>query len=355
MAYIPTNERVRSAAQEGIDLRDEYGRGGTEVGRRTAGRIVRNEVDLELAVKMRAYFARHAVDRDAPGFDRSDEQWPSNGFIAWQLWGGDPGRAWAERVVAESEKSGTPSTMTQHKTYSAAIEVKAASDEAPHGEFTALVSVFGNVDLVGDRVVKGAFADSLAEYAASGKSIPVVWSHDWNTPESYIGKALSAEETDDGLLVRAAFFDTDRAQTVRNLLTERVVSEFSFAYDVVDEQKADDGANELTSLRLLEVGPTLKGANPETVLVAAKAAEVEAKAGRVLSTKNEAAIREAKQLLDGVLSSLSEAGKSAPVDEDVEVVATVDVDEPVEEVVVAPTESGLDPAVALALLDLEDV
>lgn len=352
MAYIQTNEATRNAAQEGIDLRDEYGRGGTEVGRRTAGRIVRNEVDLDLAVKMRAYFARHEVDKEAPGFSRSDDEWPSNGFIAWQLWGGDPGRTWAERVVAEAEQEGTESQkgedMTQHKTYAASIEVKAASEAAPHGEFTALVSVFGNVDLVGDRVVKGAFSDSLAEYEAAGKSIPVVWSHDWATPESYIGKALSAEETDEGLMVRGAFFDTERAQTVRNLLTERVVTEFSFAYDVIDEQKADDGANELLKLRLLEVGPTLKGANPETQLVAAKASPEEAKAGRVLSSKNEGAIREAKQLLDGVLSSLAEPAKSLEP-----AVAEADV-EPLDEIVGTPDAEGLDPAVALALLDLSD-
>jgi hypothetical protein len=150
------------------------------------------------------------------------------------------------------------------------IEVKAASSEAPHGEFTALVSVFGNTDLVGDRVMPGAFTSSLKSYSDAGKNIPIVWSHDWGNAESFIGKTLSAEENADGLLIRGAFFDTPRAQTVRTLLAERVVSEFSFAYDVVDEQKGSDGINELLELKILEAGPTLKGANPATQLISAK-------------------------------------------------------------------------------------
>jgi HK97 family phage prohead protease len=153
------------------------------------------------------------------------------------------------------------------------LEVKAiGTEEAPHGEFTALVSVFGNTDLVGDRVVQGAFAKSLAAYSAAGKNLPIVWSHDWGNAESFIGKTLSAEETNDGLLIRGAFFDTPRAQTVRTLLSERVVNEFSFAYDVITERKGGDGVNELLELSILEAGPTLKGANPATQLIAAKAA-----------------------------------------------------------------------------------
>jgi HK97 family phage prohead protease len=159
------------------------------------------------------------------------------------------------------------------------IEVKAdASSEAPHGEFTAIVSVFGNTDLVGDRVMPGAFAKSLASYKANGKTLPIVWNHDFGTAESFIGKTLSAEETDEGLLVRGAFFDTPRAQTVRTLLAERVVTEFSFAYDVIEEQKGADGVNELLELNILEASVTLKGANPATQLIAAKSADRRLKA-----------------------------------------------------------------------------
>lgn len=154
------------------------------------------------------------------------------------------------------------------KTYKA--NVKAVND-APDGTFEALVSVFGNVDHAGDRVVKGAFAKSLERWGQSGDPIPVVFSHRWDDLDAHIGKVLTAEETDEGLLVTAQLDieDDPAAAKVHRLLKDRRIREFSFAYDVLDE-KAANGANELLELDIIEVGPTLKGMNPETVLVAAK-------------------------------------------------------------------------------------
>lgn len=152
---------------------------------------------------------------------------------------------------------------------------KAARDDqgALTGDFEALVSVFGNVDRVGDRVVKGAFKKSLGSWKDSGDPIPVLWSHDWQNPESHIGAVTTAEETDDGLVVKGALdiSTNPRAASIAKLLTERRVREWSFSYEVGDERKAKDGANELLELEIIEVGPTLKGMNPATQTLAAKA------------------------------------------------------------------------------------
>ncbi len=423
-------ESMRDEAQQGLDWREEYGRGGTAVGAGTARRIVANDVSLELAVKMRAYFARHEVDQEAPGWNRGEDGYPSAGLIAWKLWGGDSGREWAERVVAEyreteEDKNGAhvvlvvgppaagKSTYVQthakpgdlvvewerlataidpeagrsqkeplrsivgaartalytalgeaaaeqdvrawviagapgvaerkaladevgasrvvvvlcsqdeaaariekdesraaaaeeHRraverwwrkyephgadevVYTGAVEAKAQpgtgqrmnikrhvvaatwsmkSANDANGEVEALVSVFNNKDLVGDRVLPGAFAESLALYAESGKSIPWVWSHQWDNPDAYIGKVTEARETQDGLVVKATFFPTAQAQQVRRLLAEGVVTEFSFAYDVKEQRPGKDGVNELVRLHILEAGPCLKGANSATRLI----------------------------------------------------------------------------------------
>lgn len=274
---------ARDEAERGLRWREEYNRGGTAVGVARA-RDISNGRNLseDTIRRMVSYFARHEVDKQAEGWRQGEEGYPSAGRIAWALWGGDPGRTWAESIIRsiesnENETNGTNNSdakeanRMQIKSFPFdTIEVKAATSDAPHGEFTALVSVFNNIDLVGDRVIPGAFSKSLASYTASGKNLPIVWSHDWGNAESFIGKTLSAQETVDGLLIRGAFFDTPRAQTVRTLLQERVVSEFSFAYDVVDQRKGDDGYNELLELKILEAGPTLKGANPATQLIAAK-------------------------------------------------------------------------------------
>jgi HK97 family phage prohead protease len=275
-------EAAREEARRGLEWRSEYNRGGTEVGVARARDIANGRnLSEETIRRMVSYFARHEVDKRGEGWSPEEDGYPSAGRIAWALWGGDPGRRWAESLVAELDRTEENSTSqeskggrnVQTKTFPAnTIEVKAASNEAPHGEFTALVSIFNNTDLVGDRVMPGAFGKSLETYNETGRTLPIVWSHDWGNAESFIGKALSAEETEDGLLVRAAFFDTPRAQTVRTLLAERVVNEFSFAYDIINEQKGSDGVNELLELSILEAGPTLKGANPATQLIAAKTA-----------------------------------------------------------------------------------
>ena len=47
---------------------------------------------------MRAYFARHVVDKDASGFRRGEDGFPSPGRVAWDAWGGDPGERWSRRL-----------------------------------------------------------------------------------------------------------------------------------------------------------------------------------------------------------------------------------------------------------------
>lgn len=147
------------------------------------------------------------------------------------------------------------------------------------GTATALVSVFGNVDLGGDRVLPGAFTRSLTEWQAKGDPIPVIWSHDWDNPESFVGWAdpKAIEETSDGLVVPMQFdLDRPRAEQVHHLLKTRRVTQFSFGYfarDYEDVEDADYGTvRELKDLDLFEVGPTLLGMNPETELIEAASA-----------------------------------------------------------------------------------
>ena len=153
-----------------------------------------------------------------------------------------------------------------------ALEPPEAAD-AEAGEFTALVAVFGNVDSQGERILPGAFKGTLERWAASGSPIPVLWSHQWMDPDLHIGQVLEASETEEGLRVKAGLdvADNPKAARVRQLMLQRRVRQFSFAYDVLDGAQAEDGAMDLKELELYEVGPCLVGANPLTELMDAKA------------------------------------------------------------------------------------
>ena len=87
------------------------------------------------------------------------------------------------------------------KTCPVRIKAAGAHEGTPDGEFTALVAMFGNIDSDGDKIVKGAFADTLKSWAESGDPIPVYWSHRRDDPDMNIGHVLEAKETDDGLWI----------------------------------------------------------------------------------------------------------------------------------------------------------
>lgn len=153
------------------------------------------------------------------------------------------------------------------------------------GTFEAIVAVFGNVDYAGDRIIAGAFGKSLAAWEASGDPIPVLFSHQWDNLDAHIGEVIESKEllpgdpllptelrANGGLWTKFRLeLEEDFAGRVAKKLSKRTIKEFSFAYDVRDERRATDGANELLELDVLEVGPTLKGMNPATVLLARKA------------------------------------------------------------------------------------
>lgn len=215
------------------------------------------------------------------------------------------------------------------------LQMKAGPDDGlSEGQFEAFVSVIGNKDSYGDVVQSGAFDDTLAEWAASGDPIPVIWSHGYRDISNHIGYLLDAgQKTIDGktgLWVKGQLDIGDGpedavARKANRLLKSRRVKQFSFSYDVTEGayvQSADLGSfYELRKLRLYEVGPCLIGANQETDLLAAKAADAaralaqvaasESKAGRVLSAKNEELLRTAHESIGSVLSTLdSEDGKA---------------------------------------------
>ncbi len=99
------NDGMKSEAQKGLDWREEFGRGGTRVGAVRARQIVAGENLSDDTVKrMYSFFSRHEVDKQAEGFSIGEEGYPSNGRIAWALWGGDAGYSWSKRLVEQMKK-----------------------------------------------------------------------------------------------------------------------------------------------------------------------------------------------------------------------------------------------------------
>lgn len=94
MSFVPP-PAVAGVAADGLALRLRFGRGGTAVGvSRAEGLAARHPLRATEMRVVAGWFARHSRIRRAAGW--ADPERPSAGWIAWQLWGGDAGRAWVE-------------------------------------------------------------------------------------------------------------------------------------------------------------------------------------------------------------------------------------------------------------------
>lgn len=180
---MPTpNEAMREEAERGLAWRREFGRGGTQVGVARARDISNGEnLSMDTVKRMASYFARHEVDKDAEGFNRGEEGYPSNGRIAWALWGGDAGQSWANRILEQEDSdrsrmdADVSSVLCLHEPMEARMaerEIRAMAQplEIREDEDTAIrvsgyAAVFGEeTNIAGmftEVIERGAFASAL--------------------------------------------------------------------------------------------------------------------------------------------------------------------------------------------------
>lgn len=184
-------EAMAANAERGLEWREEFGRGGTAVGVARA-RDLSNRVDLSLDTvrRMRSYFARHSVDKDAEGFSQGEDGFPSAGRIAWELWGGDEGEAWANRIVARLNSLDEEDRAMEVKIEHRAMEL----DASPINEDERRV----RIAISSEQPVARSFGMEILEHSeeaidldflASGRA-PLLLDHD---PEKQIGVIESVD------------------------------------------------------------------------------------------------------------------------------------------------------------------
>lgn len=154
------------------------------------------------------------------------------------------------------------------------------TDKGKPGRFKALFSVAGNIDLDSDRIITGAF-----EEATKNDPHPaVVWTHQWDIPP--IGETLdwgevaATADSKGGAEAEANLFMDDHpiAKQVWKGLDTKALKQFSFAFDIGERRLVEPQGGEKSTRfdgmiqeilkipRVFEWGPTLMGANPETML-----------------------------------------------------------------------------------------
>lgn len=93
---------VADAATRGLELRRKNdGKGGTDVGVQRAVNLKnRDRLSPSTVRRMKAFFDRHQKNKK---IEKGKSPHEDKGYIAWCLWGGDPGYSWAKKVVRQME------------------------------------------------------------------------------------------------------------------------------------------------------------------------------------------------------------------------------------------------------------
>jgi hypothetical protein len=115
-SYTPP-KGVREAARRSLDWISEgkAGSGFTGVGRSRASQLASGKsVSLATLKRMKSFFSRHEVDKEAVGFSQGEKGYPSPGRVAWDAWGGDAGFTWAVSVVSQAEQEVAKHNQGQH-------------------------------------------------------------------------------------------------------------------------------------------------------------------------------------------------------------------------------------------------
>ena len=96
---------AQAEAKKALEWRKEYDRGGTPVGINTARTLAAGgQIGLQKVKHIAKYFPRHEVDKKAKGYKPGQDGFPSNGRIAWALWGGDTAWRWARAIVEQENR-----------------------------------------------------------------------------------------------------------------------------------------------------------------------------------------------------------------------------------------------------------
>lgn len=104
---------VQAEAKRALEWRKKEKRGGTHVGVNTARTLAAGgQIGIRKVRHIAKYFPRHQVDKKGKGYEPGEPNYPSNGRIAWALWGGDAAERWASAIVERENKKSKSNSIT---------------------------------------------------------------------------------------------------------------------------------------------------------------------------------------------------------------------------------------------------
>ena len=289
---------VREEAAKGLAWRSEYGRGGTEVGI-ARGRDLSNGVNIspDTARRMKAYFDRHEIDKQGEGWSPGEDGFPSNGRIAWSLWGGDPGYAWSRKLVeqmnAADEEDRSMDTVIERRSLvideiESDVPLLAVESRSEEGSdqgrewIVGYAAKFGvnSLELEGEfieRIHPDAFG-LVAERRGRKRPLETraLWNHDANYPLARYPGTLLMSVDNVGLRYEFPVPNTTYGRDLAENIRAGIVRGSSFSFQIApggEDWSVEDGRSIRTVTKvgsLIDVGPVTFPAYPDADAKVAK-------------------------------------------------------------------------------------
>lgn len=161
------------------------------------------------------------------------------------------------------------------KTKDFKLDIKSMTDE---GTFEGYGSIFGNVDSYGEKVLPGAFVESLAKHRREGSNVMMLWNHNSYEP---IGIWEDLAEDAKGLWGKGRLLlDIQRAREVHALAKNNAIGGLSIGYRELDTDQ-DGSIRLLKKLDLYEISPVTFPANRRARIESVKSERMEEFARRL--------------------------------------------------------------------------
>lgn len=145
------------------------------------------------------------------------------------------------------------------------LELKELTDE---GVIEGYASIFGNADNGGDKVMPGAFVESLAKARQTGRTVKMLWNHN---PSEPIGVWEDLAEDAKGLRAKGRLvLEVARAREVLALMKAGALSALSIGYRTL-KSAPDGNMRLLEKVDLFEVSPVTFPMNERARISSVKA------------------------------------------------------------------------------------
>lgn len=274
---------AQNNAKRGLDLRKEWGRGGTDVGVARARDISNGSRLSPKTIKRMASFNRHRGNYKPD--DKESDGGPTAGTIAWLLWGGTTGIDWALRMSKriDEEKGDNMEKIIKHYDFKVTETKEIERNQVKYGVVKGYASTFNNIDRGNDIIAKEAFEKTIERHKQMNRPIRMQWQH---KTEDLIGGFPTFKVDEKGLYVEGEInLEVQKGREAYALAKQGVLSDMSIGFVIRNAEMIEvsdgfeDGVEQFKQVRkildveLYEISLVSEPMNPLAQITAIKSLE----------------------------------------------------------------------------------